>query len=398
MTRVVDFLTSGALWAIQPDVLQTMLQIAQRENDLEAVLKERGEPLKNTYRVEDRDGVAVIHITGPLFPRANLFAEISGAMSVEMLARELAVADKNVDIHSAVLVFDTPGGHVTMINEFAHHIAAFSKPIVGYVVGTAASGGYWCAAACDKIVMDATAVVGSIGVVAAYQKDNDDTIEFVSSNAPDKLVDIETNSGKATVQALIDDMETVFVESVMNFRGMSREQVIGLRGGVVIGAKAIESGFADELGSLESVISQLQEENPMDLDTLKADHLDTYQAAVNVGVAQANAENESVTATAKDEAITAERDRIASITTCDEATDRSKMANHIAFDTAMTADDAKKMLASAPVDAKGNDFTSMDAEMDKHGNPVVNADGADDADKGSDAANLKMFNEVGAIK
>jgi ClpP class serine protease len=397
MKKIINYLTSGAPWAIQLDMLQTIMQVAQRENDLEAVLKERGEPLANTRKVEMRNGVAVIHVTGPLFPRANLFNDISGAQSVELLVLDLAEAGKNPDVQSVVLVFDTPGGQVTMINEFANQIKAFDKPIVAYVVGQAASGGYWMAAAADKIVLDATALVGSVGVVTGAQKDNGGAIEFVSSNAKDKRPDISTDEGQKVVQTLIDDMEDVFIETVMNFRGMSREQVIDLRGGVVIGAKAIESGFADELGSLESVISQLQEEYPMDIETLKADHPETFQAAVQEGVAKANVENENAVATAESSATTAERDRVAAITTCDEAKGRAAMANHIAFKTAMSVDDAKAMLAAAPEQATIDSFNQLDVEMDGDGNPVVSADAGDEADSVL-AANLKSFQQAGETK
>lgn len=395
MSRVVDFLTNGTPWAIQLGTLQTMLEIAQRENNLEAVLKERGEPLDNTRKVEIRNGVAIMHVTGPLFPRANVFDQISGAMSVEMLALDLGEIERNNDVSSAVLVFDTPGGYTTMINEFAGQISAFSKPIVGYVVGKAASGGYWLASACDKIVLDAAAMVGSIGVVSGYKKDDSGIVEFVSSNAPDKRPDMESDDGKRVMQVMIDDMEAVFIDAVMNFRGMTREQVIDLRGGVVIGAKAIESGFADELGSLESVISQLQQENPMDLNKLKADHPDTYQAAVDVGVAQAIAENESTVAKASDESVTAERSRISAITTCDEATDRAEMASHIAFKTTMSADEAKTMLAAAPKKVAASGFEQLDAEMDEIGSPKVSADVDDEQDDDGLTADLKLFNKVG---
>lgn len=400
MSKVIDVLTNGTPWAITADMFQAIMQIANRENNLEAVLKERGAPLENTRRVEMRDGVAVIHIVGALFPRANLFSSISGAQSVEMLALDLAEAERNNDVHSVVLVFDTPGGQITMINEFSNQIDMFSKPIWAYVAGQACSAGYWFAGAADKIIIDATAMVGSIGVVAGYRKDDSDVIEIVSSNAKDKRPDLTTEHGRSLIQTVVDDTEAVFIEAVMGFRGMSREQVIGLRGGVLTGAKAVEQGFADEIGSLESVILQLQEEFSMslNLDELKADHNEVYQAAVSVGVQQAESDHASALAASQQattEATTVERDRISGILASDEAQGRGQMAKHIAFNTAMSPDDAKAMLAAAPKQDAVSGFDAMDAEM-SGSNADIQADADNNGDADSMAADLKAFEEVGA--
>ena len=216
MNRILSFLTNGTPWAIEQAALETIIGIAQRENNLEAVLKQRGEPLDNTRKVEIRDGIAVIPITGPLFPRANLFSEISGAYSVEMLALDLARAGDDQEVRGVVLAIDSPGGHTTMINEFANQVADFSKPIVAYVVGSAASAAYWIAIAADRVVLDDTAIVGSIGVVAGFESPDNDRIEIVSSNAGDKRPDISTEAGVAVIQALVDDTESVFIDAVMN--------------------------------------------------------------------------------------------------------------------------------------------------------------------------------------
>ncbi len=374
--RVLSFLTNGTPWLIEQGALETIFEIAQRKTDLEAALKERGEPLDNTHKVEMRGGVAIIPIKGALIPYGNVFSEVSGAYSVEMLMQDLAVAENNPDVRSVILMMHTPGGHTTLINEFANMIAAFPKPIVSYVVGNAASAGYWLASASDRIIVDATAMVGSIGVVMGMQSADKNAIEFVSSHAKDKRPDVSTDAGKAVVQGIVDDMEQVFIESVMNFRGMSREQITALRGGVVIGAKAVEQGFADEVGSLESVILQLNMENPMDLSTLKADYPDVYQAAFNAGAASVD-----VVAASK-QAVTAEHDRISAILNHDEAKGRDAQAKAFAFETDMDAETVGKLLAAAPITAQdanagGNEFKK---HMDAMGNPRVGADSDDQPD------------------
>jgi ClpP class serine protease len=383
MNRIVSFLTNGTPWAIEPAAFETILSIAQRENDLQAMLAERGQPLDNTHNVEIRDGVAIIPVTGPLFPRANLFQAISGAYSVEMLALDLAAAQSNADVRSAVLMFDTPGGHITMINEFAKQIAAFSKPIVAYVSGSASSAGYFLASATDKIYLDETAMVGSIGVVAGFQKPDSNTIEIVSSHAADKRPDVTTDAGRAVVQSIVDDMEAVFIESIMANRSMSFEQITALRGGVVIGAKAVDSGFADQISTLEQVILNLQTENPMDLQTLQADHPTVYQAAFDEGAASIDAN------AAHERGVTEERARIKEILNDETAQGREAQAQALALETDLAPEAAAKVLAvSAKTEAPAqlDAVDQFSAHMNKIGNPDVTADADDDAQGGYDAA------------
>lgn len=375
MSKVISFLTNGTPWAIEKSALETIINIAQRENNLEAVLKERGTPLDNTHKVEIRNGVAIIPVTGPMFPRANLFGQISGAYSVEMLAQDLAKTEASADVAGAVLMIDSPGGHTTMINEFANQIANYSKPIVAYVVGQAASAAYWLASATDKIVIDNTAIVGSIGVVAAFSQGDKGIIEIVSSNAQDKRPDLTTDAGKAVVQTIVDDMESVFIQSIMDFRGLTREQVTALRGGVVIGAKAVEQGFADSIGSLESVIHDLTQRGSfMDLAKLKADHKDVYQAAFNEGVGSVTASLSAERSAGSE----AERTRISAILNHEAAQGREAQAKALALDTDLTVDAAAKVLAVSPKvepQAKGDQFSR---HMAKLGNPDAGADAESD--------------------
>ncbi len=63
-----------------------MLGIAQRHtSDKEAVLATPS-VRRESGTVRMRDGVAVISVMGPIFPRADFFTEISGATSIERLA------------------------------------------------------------------------------------------------------------------------------------------------------------------------------------------------------------------------------------------------------------------------------------------------------------------------
>lgn len=259
---------AGRPWVIQPEGLETVLAIANGMGDPEALQAKMGRPLENTRRVSVRDGVAIIPVTGPIFRYANLFTEISGATSTGVLARDIQTALDNPYITGIVLEMNSPGGEATGINELAKQIRAGTKrkPIVAYGGGSVASGCYWLAAACREIVVDESAMLGSIGVVMSYldtrkrdEKSDVRAVDIVSSQSPDKRVDPNTDEGRTKVQSIVDAMADVFVSAVADFRKTTPEKVLSDfgRGGVLIGRDAVKAGMADRTGSLETVIAEL---------------------------------------------------------------------------------------------------------------------------------------------
>jgi capsid assembly protease len=258
--RILEYLCCNH-WAILPEVLQTILSIAQGENESPEALAERlGRPLQNTRTVINREGVAVLPVSGPIFRYANVFTEISGATSVEILATDFRAALDDPDVRGIVLEIDSPGGQIAGISEFADQVANAGKPTVAYISDLGASAAYWIASAADRVVIRDTAAAGSVGVVATLRRDKkDDRIQIVSSQSPRKRVDPETEDGRAVLQTVVDDIAAVFIASVAGFRGVDVEDVMRNfgQGGLIVGDKAVTAGLADDLGSLESVIAGL---------------------------------------------------------------------------------------------------------------------------------------------
>lgn len=253
-------------WAIQPEALQTILDIVSRENipDFEAVAVKRGARMDGADSARIRSGVSIIPVLGPIVRRADFFSDISGATSVESLARDFNAALNDPNVSGILFEIDSPGGEVTGINEFAQMIVAARgrKPIVAYVGGTGASAAYWLASAADEIVADDSARLGSIGVVATVPNPaarNARDVQFVSSQSPHKRPDPNTETGKAQIQTLVDHLAEVFISTVATNRGVSEEKVLSDfgQGGVLVGRRAVEAGLADRLGSFESTLNEL---------------------------------------------------------------------------------------------------------------------------------------------
>jgi signal peptide peptidase SppA len=256
---------AGEPWAITETALHTILEIAARENESpQAVAAKLGRNLQNTYSVMERDGVAIIPVTGPLFRYANLFTMISGASSYELIARDFTAALENPQIKGIILDIDSPGGEVNGVSELSNMVFAArgKKPVVAYASGDAASGAYWIASAADQIVVSETSALGSIGVVGMYQGKSGksaEAVEIVSSQSPHKRLDPTTDDGRSRLQTRIDSMADVFIETIARNRNVSAENVQSHYGGgdVMIGAKAVSAGLADRVGSLEGLIAEL---------------------------------------------------------------------------------------------------------------------------------------------
>jgi len=367
-------------WAIKSSALTTILDIAARQNaPPEAVAAKLGRELQNSYRLEMRDGIAVLPVVGPLFRYANLFTQVSGASSYELLAKDFTQAVENPDVKAIVLNIDSPGGEVNGCAEFADmiHEARGVKPIIAYASGDAASGAYWIAAAADEIVVSKTSALGSIGVVGVYRGNKgEDAVEVVSSQSPYKRLDPDTDDGRARLQKRIDAMADVFVEAVAKYRGVASSHVQNHYGSgdVFIGDAAVKQGLADRIGSFEKLLFELsgnpvsepsphsinpnqQEKSMDDIQSLREAYPDLTasleQDAVKQGVAT-------------------ERSRVQGILSHDEANARTLLAQHLAFKTDMEVEAAVSVLSKAPLETPTRDDVSgFSAAMEATTNPEI---------------------------
>ncbi|WNC09305.1 S49 family peptidase [Pseudomonas coleopterorum] len=259
-------IAAGQPWLMLPSALDSLLAVSQRMGDPAALEARLGHRLDNTRTVAIRNGVAIVPIIGPIFRYANLFTEISGATSTQVLATDIRQALDNPAVKAIVLNIDSPGGVASGINELADLIYAgrAKKRIVAYVGGSGASAAYWIASAAHEIVIDDTAMLGSIGVVlevsvAQDAKGAPRRYEIVSRKAPNKRPDLGTEEGRSKVQVLVNSLADVFVAKVSRNLGVKHDRVVsmGNAGGILVGAAAVKAGLAKRLGSLESVVAEL---------------------------------------------------------------------------------------------------------------------------------------------
>lgn len=258
----------NAVWAMETNALETLLTIAAREHETptpEVLEAYRAKTLANAEVATVRDGVAIISLNGPMIKRGNFFSAMSGATSYDVIARDLTTARTDPKVKAGILLMDTPGGEANGAGELAAMVKAFAaeKPIIAYVGGMAASAGYWIASAATEIVVDPSAMLGSIGAQVALGKRDDPkgvtTYKFVSSQSPMKNADPGTDEGAAHMQGIVDAMAQVFVEDVARNRGVAISTVLSDfgKGGIFVGQDAVKAGLADSTGNFEGVLAEL---------------------------------------------------------------------------------------------------------------------------------------------
>jgi Periplasmic serine proteases (ClpP class) len=345
-------------WAITAEWLEIVLAIANRDNVVtpEALEAYRAKHVPTAERLRRRGNVSILDVTGPLFRHANLFTEVSGATSYDIVRRDLQVALDDQATTAIVMSFDTPGGVVNGVNELAEAIfeGRQKKPIIAYVGGYAASAGYWLASQATEIVVEKTATLGSIGVRAVVQDTSkrdaeQGRIEFVSSQSPGKRADLASDEGRARVQRQVDALADVFIATVARGRGVKPEDVVARFGGgdVLIGEAAVAAGMADRIGTFEAVIAELA------AGKASAPKTKIRRSAMADETVFTQADLDAATAKARDEGraegARAERERIGAILALDEAKGREASARHLALNTDLSAEAAKGVLAGLAV-------------------------------------------------
>lgn len=259
-----------AHWLSTEGALRTVLRVAARR-DLhpEAIAAIRASKDPNIVQGGRRGSVAIVAIDGTMFPKANLFTELSGGTSTEQVGLDLNAALADPGVGSILLHIDSPGGAANDIHALADMVRAGReiKPITAYVANLGASAAYWVASAASEIVCDEMALLGSIGVVAAVPNphaEDDRDITFVSSQSPLKRPDPTSAEGKGEIQTTLDDMAAIFIGAVAANRGTTPETVAATfgQGGLFIARKAVAAGMADRIGSFEALVAELQQSHP----------------------------------------------------------------------------------------------------------------------------------------
>jgi protease-4 len=169
-------------------------------------------------------------------------------------------------IKAIVLRIDSPGGSVAPSQEIHDAVkkTAELKPVVVSMGSVAASGGYYIAVAGQQIVANPGTMTGSIGVIMEFanyeellkkigwQNNVIKSGRFKDIGSPNRPM---SDADRQLLQAMIDDVQSQFVNAVAQGRNLSLEKVKEVADGrIMTGRQALAAGLVDKLGGLETAI------------------------------------------------------------------------------------------------------------------------------------------------
>ena len=213
--------------------------------------------------------------------------QAKGDASAENIISALQAAYESEGTAGVILRINSPGGSPVQAGMIFDEILRLRKlhsqvPLYVVVEDVCASGGYYVAAAADKIYVDKASIVGSIGVLM-------DGFGFTGTmeklGVERRLLHAGESKGfldpfsplneahKAHAQVMLGEIHQQFIDVVKKGRGKRLHETPEMFSGLMwSGAKSIELGLADGYGTLDNVAR----------DVIKAEEIRDYTVKQNI--------------------------------------------------------------------------------------------------------------------
>jgi len=207
---------------------------------------------------------SVVEINGIIAPGADA--------SAEKVTSALQSAFKDKNTQGVVLRINSPGGSPVqsqqIYDEMKRLRAKYTEiPLYVVVDDLCASGGYYVAAAADKIYVAKGSIVGSIGVrmdsfgVVGLMEKVGVERRLITAGKNKAMLDPflpEKEEHKQIIVGLIGEIHDQFIAAVREGRGKRLKETPDMFSGLIwSGTKSIELGLADALGGLDYVAREV---------------------------------------------------------------------------------------------------------------------------------------------
>lgn len=228
---------------------------------------------EQTLSGEGEDKIVVVSLQGIILNQVEVLGAGAEAITPEKVARILKSLQKDEKVKAVILDIESPGGSAVASDRIFESIENFKKdshkPIVSLMGDTVASGGYYIAAATDKIIANPSTLTGSIGVLASTYKVREllDKIGikaevYKKGTYKDILSSTRetTDEERTIIDSILEDAYQQFLNRVASGRKLDDARVRTLANGrIYSGKQAKEAGLVDELGNLEKAVSMSKE-------------------------------------------------------------------------------------------------------------------------------------------
>lgn len=290
--RVRELIDDGPFTADQALDAHLVDHLGYREDALAAARVRAGEnaALVRLARYLDLAGrpyrsgptIAVIYGTG-LITRGNSSSNpLSGSdiLGADTLARAFRQAAEDPTVRAILFRIDSPGGSATASETIWREVLRAKqagKPIIVSMGDVAGSGGYYIAAAADKIVAEPATLTGSIGVVGGKVLIGGlaeklgvtwDGAQIGRNADIDSIVDDFTPQERASFEHSLDYVYDVFKERVAQGRKLGADAVeAAAKGRVWTGEDAKARGLVDALGGFHEALALARQAAGMAADS-----------------------------------------------------------------------------------------------------------------------------------
>ncbi|AFS77153.1 signal peptide peptidase SppA [Gottschalkia acidurici 9a] len=234
-----------------------------------SIYTSKGEWYEEIHTQGSIEQLALLEVDGIIQDTGSGYAGLGTNYNHQTFLKQLEYAFENESIKGVVLKVNSPGGGVLESDEIHRKISLLKKehkkPVVVYMDGVAASGGYYISAPADKIVANRNTMTGSLGVIMEgtnYHQLAENygvKTDVIKSGAYKDIfspMKEMTPEERAILQSLVDESYQFFVDVISEGRKLSKERVLEIADGRIYSAlQAKELGLIDEIGYLEDAIS-----------------------------------------------------------------------------------------------------------------------------------------------
>jgi len=243
--------------------------------------KERGARI-----AKPKIGVVNIYGTISVPSRTTYIFGLRGSDRVVQQLRDL----RRMNVRAVVLRINSPGGTLGACQEIVEEIKKLKEekiPVVASCGDIAASGGYYIASVCDKIVLNPGTITGSIGVLMGTSNFEEllkkigiepEVIKSGKYKDMGSIYRALSDEERKLLQELVDETYNQFLRTVSEGRKIPVGELLPLaQGQIFTGEQAIKYKLADKIGNLNTSLEVAKKlagikgevqiiENPMPLE------------------------------------------------------------------------------------------------------------------------------------
>ena len=229
--------------------------------------------------------IYVTYLTGTM-----LKYDSCGDPGTRTIGEGLRQADADPDVIGHIIVADSGGGSSDSVPELSDAIRACSKPVVGFIDGTAASACIYALSYCDRIIAhqpkDRVGCIGTLVQLSGYPKFHKESDGYVSARiyadaATEKNADYEAaleGNFQVIREQTLNPLNEQFVSDVRaNRPGVTEDQLTGR----TYFAEDVVGTLIDAIGPMADAVqavadlaaAQQTEQNP---STMETNHNNSY--------------------------------------------------------------------------------------------------------------------------